>query len=79
MNHIIYFDSQHTNWHESLRHGSHTSGLQMSSNRAKLQELKDVEDDESGVLGLLREQVDFLLFLSSAVKLADCRRRTSSP
>ena len=51
----------------------------MSSNRAKLQELKDVEDDESGVLGLLREQVDFLLFLSSAVKLADCRRRTSSP
>lgn len=40
---------------------------QMSSNRAKLQELKDVEDDESGVLGLLREQASHVVSMMKDV------------
>jgi len=39
----------------------------MSSNRAKLQELKDVEDDESGVLGLLREQASHVVSMMKDV------------
>lgn len=40
---------------------------QMSSNRAKLQELKDVDDDESGVLGLLREQASHVVSMMKDV------------
>jgi len=40
---------------------------QMSSNRAKLQELKDVEEDDSGVLGLLREQASHVVSMMKDV------------
>jgi len=40
---------------------------QMSSNRAKLQELKDIDDDDSGVLALLREQASHVVSMMKDV------------